>query len=98
MFNFGSSVKRLLWDKTHNLEVISTPAVQQLFNSNTRAGKYVIEAPCSLGTCAENRDAILSSPGWGNSGVSPFIFEISSGRNYQTLLFPTALSLLQYTN
>ena len=30
--------------------------------------------------------------------MSPFLFEMGSGRNYQPLLLPTALSLLQYSN
>ena len=95
MFNFRSTIERLLWDKPQKLEVINTPAIRQLFNSNFLAGRYVIEAPCSFGAWIENQDVIVSSSGWDNGGVSPFLFEMGSERNYQTILFPTALSLLK---
>ena len=79
MFNFSNSSS-----DCYGTSLRSWKSLKLLLYGSYSTQIFALEGmwlrPCSLGTWAENRDAVLSSFEWDNSGMSPFLFEMGSRR------------------
>lgn len=97
MFRFTDAAQLLSSEPPNKPRVIDNIALQELKSSGVRPGIFLVETLINVSDWRAKRDAIMNDPIWSNGGMKPYLFPMTAGNNSQTMLLPTACSLLDLT-
>ena len=97
-FYFEELLELLSESNPNQSRVVDFTVLLEMKYNGLRIGFFKVEANTSLDEWRYKRGAILSSTVWGIEGMKPFCFQMTVGNNSNTILLPTAKSLLELTN
>ena len=98
MFYFEELPELLSKSNLNQSRVIDIEVLLEMKYNGLRIGCFKVEANISLDEWRYKWESILSSTVWVVEGVKLFCFQMTVGNNSDTILLPTAKSLLELTN
>ncbi len=94
MFLFCESAEILTSKPPNKPRVIDTAVLRELKSAGVRPALFSVQADINLEDWRTKRDAIMNETIWNSGRMKPFCFPMTAGFNSQTIVLPTATSLL----